>query len=71
MDCARVLTHLASTGWSGDVVVEISTRRDRTAHERHSDLAASLTFARNYLRPDPQPYAPPAPEHHHPPADAW
>ena len=71
MDCAEVLMELAASGWRGDVVVEISTRRDRSAHERHEDLAISLEFARNYLGPAPRPYVPPAPEHRHPPADAW
>jgi sugar phosphate isomerase/epimerase len=71
MDCAEVLTELAGSGWQGDVVVEISTRRDRHPHERRDDLEASLKFARSYLRPVPTAYTPPAPEHRLPPADAW
>ncbi|QAY69359.1 sugar phosphate isomerase/epimerase family protein [Xylanimonas protaetiae] len=71
MDCAAVLTHLARTGWRGDVVVEISTRRDRSAHERHVDLEIALAFTRAYLRPDPVEYHPPEPTHRHLPADAW
>ncbi|ACZ32200.1 Xylose isomerase domain protein TIM barrel [Xylanimonas cellulosilytica DSM 15894] len=71
MDCATVLTHLARSEWSGDVVVEISTRRDRSAHERHDDLEVALHFARSYLRKDPVEYHPPASEHRHLPADAW
>ncbi|WP_425955793.1 sugar phosphate isomerase/epimerase family protein [Xylanimonas sp. McL0601] len=71
MDCAEVLMELASSGWAGDVVVEISTRRDRSAHERHGDLEAALTFARSYLAPVPTAYVPPPPERHHLPADAW
>jgi len=69
--CDKVLTELVQRGWSGDVVVEISTRRARTAAERREDLAASLFFARTYLTPGPHPgYAPP-PGHPHRHADAW
>ncbi|GAB2462695.1 sugar phosphate isomerase/epimerase family protein [Xylanimonas ulmi] len=71
MDCAEVLVELAARGWRGDVVVEISTRRDRSAHERHGDLEAALRFARSYLAAVPTPYRPPAPERRHLPADAW
>jgi len=63
--------HLVATGWTGDVVIEISTRRDRSAHERHGDLETALSYARAYLRPEPAPFATPAPERHHLPADAW
>ncbi len=71
MDCADVLTALARGGFGGDVVVEISTRRDRSAHERHLDLESSLLFARSYLRRDPVEYRPPEPSHRYLPADAW
>jgi sugar phosphate isomerase/epimerase len=69
--CAEVLTELVRRGWSGDVVVEIATRRARTAAERRADLAASLFFARTYLTPGPHPVyePPPGPVHRH--ADAW
>jgi sugar phosphate isomerase/epimerase len=69
--CDLVLEELVSRGWRGDVVVEIATRRARTAHERHTDLEAALTYARSYLQPEPREYTPPPPEHHHRVADAW
>ncbi|GAA1719721.1 sugar phosphate isomerase/epimerase [Isoptericola hypogeus] len=71
MACDKVLEELERRGFGGDVVVEISTRKARTAHERHADLEASLKFARAHLAPVPQAYQPPPPEHHHRPADAW
>ena len=43
--CAEVLEHLADTGWSGDVVVEVSTRK-LTHDQRDIDLAEALAFAR-------------------------
>lgn len=69
--CDKVLSELVRRGWSGDVVVEIATRRARTAAERRADLAASLFFARTYLTPGPHPpyEPPPGPVHRH--ADAW
>jgi sugar phosphate isomerase/epimerase len=69
--CDEMLTELVRRGWSGDVVVEIATRRARTAAERREDLAASLFFARTYLTPGPHPAyePPPGPVHRH--ADAW
>ncbi len=71
MGCDKVLQELVRRGFTGDVVVEISTRKARTAHERHTDLDASLHFARAYLSPEPEAYTPPPPEHRHRPADAW
>ncbi|MCA5892004.1 sugar phosphate isomerase/epimerase [Isoptericola sp. NEAU-Y5] len=71
MGCDKVLEELSRRGYAGDVVVEITTRKARTAHERHADLEASLRFARAHLAPVPEPYTPPAPEHRHRPADAW
>ncbi|MBD8080319.1 sugar phosphate isomerase/epimerase family protein [Cellulosimicrobium arenosum] len=69
--CDKVLGELVRRGWSGDVVVEITTRRARTAAERREDLAASLFFARTYLTPgDHPPYEPP-PGHAHRHLDAW
>ncbi|NUQ31246.1 MAG: sugar phosphate isomerase/epimerase [Dermatophilaceae bacterium] len=48
--CAEVLEHLADTDWSGDVVVEVSTRKGER-EQREVDLAASLAFARLALMP--------------------
>ncbi|HET9655568.1 MAG TPA: sugar phosphate isomerase/epimerase family protein [Kineosporiaceae bacterium] len=47
--CAEMLGRLAEQGWSGTVVVEVSTRRCRTRAERATDLAESLAFARLHL----------------------
>lgn len=48
--CARLCAELAAGGFAGQVVLEINTRRARTAAERRADLAASLEFARAHLR---------------------
>jgi len=48
--CAEVLHELARTGWSGDAVVEVQTRKAPTAEHVRADLAASLDFARTHLR---------------------
>lgn len=50
--CADVLRNLAGRGWSGTVVVEVSTRRCRTRDEREADLAEALAFARLHLAAD-------------------
>ena len=42
----ELLERLAGRGWSGNVVVEVSTRRLRTREEREADLAEALAFAR-------------------------
>lgn len=44
--CADLLEHLAATGWSGNVVVEVNLRRSPTPAEREADLAEALAFAR-------------------------
>ena len=44
--CAELLERLADDEWAGEVIVEISTRRARSAAEREDDLAESLAFAR-------------------------
>ena len=43
------LRHLAATGFDGEVVLEINTRRCRTLAEREADLRESLEFAREHL----------------------
>lgn len=48
--CAEVLHELARTGWNGDAVVEVQTRKAPTAEHVRADLAASLDFARTHLR---------------------
>ncbi len=43
------LRHLTTTGFTGEVVVEINTRRCSTREERETDLRESLEFAREHL----------------------
>ena len=43
--CGEVLELLADSGWSGDVVVEVSTRK-LSQEAREVDLAEALAFAR-------------------------
>ncbi|MCA4135069.1 sugar phosphate isomerase/epimerase [Arthrobacter sp. M4] len=47
--CAQVLQHLASNGFEGTVVAEISTRRAKFAGQREEWLAETLRFARQHL----------------------
>lgn len=47
--CREVLTLLAGRGFTGSVVVEVSTRRAGSRMERAADLAESLAFARLHL----------------------
>ncbi|WP_106539354.1 sugar phosphate isomerase/epimerase family protein [Haloactinopolyspora alba] len=44
--CSAVLERLARTGWSGAVILEVTTRRARTTAEREADLAEALAFTR-------------------------
>lgn len=46
---AAFLEHLTATGFAGDVVLEINTRRCTTREEREADLRESLEFARAHL----------------------
>jgi sugar phosphate isomerase/epimerase len=46
---AEFLQHLGRTGFAGEIVVEINTRRCRDAAEREADLRESLEFAREHL----------------------
>ncbi|MEV5003361.1 sugar phosphate isomerase/epimerase family protein [Nocardioides sp. LML1-1-1.1] len=46
---ADFLRHLASTGFAGEVVLEINTRRCATREEREADLRESLEFAIEHL----------------------
>lgn len=47
--CAEALRHLASNGFEGTVVAEISTRKAKAAGEREEWLAETLRFARQHL----------------------
>ncbi|GAB96484.1 hypothetical protein KILIM_039_00590 [Kineosphaera limosa NBRC 100340] len=46
--CGEFLTRLAASGFSGDVAVEVNTRRGG-GRTREADLTQSLAFARQYL----------------------
>ncbi|MGH3761010.1 sugar phosphate isomerase/epimerase family protein [Actinophytocola sp.] len=47
--CAEVCERLATSGFAGQVVVEINTRRARSRADRVKDLAEALLFARLHL----------------------
>ncbi|MEV5707736.1 sugar phosphate isomerase/epimerase [Actinoallomurus sp. NPDC052274] len=47
--CAQMLERLAAQRYTGQVVVEINTRRATDREQRESDLAESLAFARLHL----------------------
>jgi sugar phosphate isomerase/epimerase len=47
--CGALLGRLGGQGWSGTVVVEVSTRRCLDREERVGDLAEALAFARLHL----------------------
>ncbi|MEZ0577804.1 sugar phosphate isomerase/epimerase family protein [Nocardioides sp. MH1] len=51
MGAGAFLRHLVATGFAGEVVLEINTRRCTTREEREADLRASLEFAREHLAP--------------------
>ncbi|MBD0293107.1 MAG: sugar phosphate isomerase/epimerase [Jiangellaceae bacterium] len=47
--CTAMLDRLVRNGWSGSIIVEVSTRRTRSQDERETDLAEALAFARLHL----------------------
>jgi sugar phosphate isomerase/epimerase len=49
--CGQVCERLVDSGYTGAVVVEVSTRRCRTREERMAALHESLLFARLHLQP--------------------
>ncbi len=49
MGAASFLNHLADTGFGGEIVVEINTRRCSSREERERDLRESLDFARDHF----------------------
>ncbi|MDN5930083.1 MAG: sugar phosphate isomerase/epimerase [Pseudonocardia sp.] len=59
--CAEVCERLTVSGFSGVVVLEVSTRRSRTRSERTSLLAEALLFARLHLQPATAAVRPPVP----------
>lgn len=52
--CATLLESLAGQGFSGTVVLEVSTRKASNRAERVADLAEALAFARLYLATAPR-----------------
>ena len=46
---AEFLRHVARTGFSGEIVVEINTRKASSREEREKDLRESLEFAREHF----------------------
>jgi sugar phosphate isomerase/epimerase len=46
---AEFLRHVAGTGFRGEIVVEISTRKAPSRDERENDLRESLEFAREHF----------------------
>jgi sugar phosphate isomerase/epimerase len=50
MGADRFLRHLATSGFDGEIVLEISTRRARSRAERVADLRESLEFARKHFQ---------------------
>jgi len=51
--CGELLRWLTRTGYSGYVVLEVSTHRVPTLADRQADLAESLQFARQHLASGP------------------
>jgi sugar phosphate isomerase/epimerase len=49
MGASDFLRHLARTGFDGEIVVEINTRKCASREEREADLRESLLFAREHF----------------------
>ena len=49
MGAQAFLEHLAATGYAGEIVLEINTRRCADREEREADLRESLRFAREHF----------------------
>jgi sugar phosphate isomerase/epimerase len=49
MGAAAFLRHLATAGFSGEIVLEINTRKCGSREEREADLRESLEFAREHF----------------------
>ncbi|MER7013264.1 sugar phosphate isomerase/epimerase family protein [Saccharopolyspora sp. NPDC000359] len=49
--CAEVCEALAADGYQGAVVLEVNTRKARTAQQRAALLSEALLFARQHLQP--------------------
>ncbi|MDT0300553.1 sugar phosphate isomerase/epimerase family protein [Streptomonospora wellingtoniae] len=54
--CSSVLEHLATTGYGGQIVLEVNTRKAADSETRHLELAEALAFTRLHfagVRTDP------------------
>ncbi|GAB3443663.1 sugar phosphate isomerase/epimerase [Streptomonospora sediminis] len=54
--CSAVLEHLATTGYDGQIVLEVNTRKAADSETRHLELAEALAFTRLHfagIRSDP------------------
>ena len=49
MGAADFLRHVADSGFAGDVVLEINTRKATSREQREADLRESLEFAREHF----------------------
>ena len=49
MKAADFLAHVAASGFGGDVIVEINTRKAASREQRETDLRESLEFAREHF----------------------
>ena len=49
MGAANFLRHVADSGFGGDVVLEINTRKATSREQREADLRESLEFAREHF----------------------
>ena len=49
MQAADFLAHVAASGFAGDVIVEINTRKAASREQRETDLRESLEFAREHF----------------------
>ena len=50
MNADGFLQHLARTGFGGEIILEINTRKCADRAEREADLRESLEFAREHSR---------------------
>jgi sugar phosphate isomerase/epimerase len=57
--CAQVLEALSRRGFTGNVVLEVNTRRCTNRAERESDLIEALAFTRLHLAAPPEPIVAP------------
>lgn len=71
--CREVIKYLVTSGWSGDLAIEIGTRKVESAQHRKDLVRESLEFARAAITGAPSPVMEIARADmaHHRPTDAW